>query len=277
MIEKNKQLLEKYSQYLSAIGMSQEYFYTLQKFAQYVNQRNEDLHNIDEQLLIEYFNERGKEIKAGRKNNFIKALKHFYIFLYGKERENPFKKISYLKTDRKLKPYITEEEFKKGLRYVISHYSCMLIIKIKALLTFMFYVGLRKEEVISLKRKNFNFEQDYVQIYASKVKRERIVPFPILTKKYLLQYFNIEPEKENAFNITVNQIDNVVKKLGEYFPNKRLSPHSLRHSCAKNLLKMGYDLATIAKFLGHASILTTQIYVDPDEEMIKNIYKQKGK
>ena len=56
--------------------------------------------------------------------------------------------------------------------------------------------------------------------------------------------------------------------------NKRVSPHTLRHSFATHLLKRGADLRAIQQMLGHESITTTEIYVHLDDLYLKKIIEK---
>ena len=66
-----------------------------------------------------------------------------------------------------------------------------------------------------------------------------------------------------------NRIDYWVKKQGL---NCKISPHTLRHSCATHLLEASGDLRAVQEFLGHEDISTTQIYTNLDFEHLNKVY-----
>ena len=114
-------------------------------------------------------------------------------------------------------------------------------------------------------------------------------PISIKMKELLLQYFAVEAEETNAFNLTVPQIRGIIKRVEQYFPGLKLNPHKFRKSCATNAYKMGMNLEEVQKFMGHKNISTTQRYVEEvkdeelrskflklEEEQMKKRKKQKG-
>jgi integrase/recombinase XerD len=68
-------------------------------------------------------------------------------------------------------------------------------------------------------------------------------------------------------------VDTIVKKYSKYAGiNKKVTPHTLRHSFATSLLKKGADIRAVQMLLGHSSIMTTQIYTHIEDKYLKEIH-----
>lgn len=145
-------------------------------------------------------------------------------------------------------------------------------LKTKALLYFWYFTGLRKSEILLLKRKNFDFENRTVKIQIPKTKEERIVCYTDTVKIYVEQYFLTETEEDNAFNLSQMKIKYIFFKLNQYVTDVKLYPHIMRHSYASHLLKQGMDLKSVQDLLGHASINSTIRYTKLNTKDIQEKY-----
>ena len=177
---------------------------------------------------------------------------------------------------RKLPDSITKEYFEGDIVPLLEDIFPKLL-KVKAILYFMFYTGIRQSEMFPIKRKDINLKACISKIYEKKTKKERLVLFPKRIKKILVEYFNSEPEKHNAFNIGKYSISDIFKTLKPYFPDVNIRPHLFRHSFATHLLRKGIDISIVSKLLGHNDIKTTMRYLQTDITLLKEVYNSKIK
>jgi len=272
----NTKILGDYFNYLEVMQMSKVYYNSLKVFFQeYLIPNKVLITDIKREHLTEYL--ANKKYSANSFNTFIKAGRHLFTHFLEIE-DSAFKKIKLLKVEKKIPDYINEEELRHGVKYAIVTMERYSTKKIIALLYFMFYSGLRKGEILNLTRADFSLEKRPIEVKVrvpTKGKHERIVYLPPKLRVMLYKYFNSEEEKGNAFNLCASGLDYLVKIFADSLPDKKISVHTFRHSYAKSLIKKGVDVTIVSKLLGHKNIETTLIYVDPEEEMIRDIYKKK--
>lgn len=156
-----------------------------------------------------------------------------------------------------------------------------------AMLEVLYATGIRVSELIGLKLNDVNFEHGFVIVYG-KGSKERIVPMGDKAKNKLLDYLRdsrptlLKSREAKTLFVTRRGkgmtrqgfwkiIKNYALKGGV---NKKISPHTLRHSFATHLLERGADLRTIQVMLGHSDISTTQIYTHVESERLKEIHKK---
>ena len=262
----------------------------INKFLDYCLNNNINLFNINIKDHLAIINNylltlKNKNYTNGTINNYIKAIKLFYKFCveynYLPEDfiDRVVSKLKLLKTERKIKDFFTKQELAYIVRMGQTFYTCMPPLRLKAVLYFLFYTGLRKSELVNLKRQDIDLEENTVIVRApTKNKEERVVFFPDSIKDLLKKYFDSEPERINAFNVTAPMLMHMTNALKRFAPSgKNFTLHSLRHSFANMLAKNMVDIRVAQKLLGHKQIENTMIYYDPDVEIIKEIYKKKIK
>jgi len=241
-------------------------------FVSFLEAQKQDL--ITQDLITQYI--QSKKWRIATTNLFINSGRNFFEFAFGKEAENPFRKFKTRKPDIKIKDFLTKEELDKGISYIIAE-SSLNATKVQAILYFMFDTGMRKTEVVNMKRENIIFdpEQSYVKIYIAKRNKERVDFITDKTRQYLESYFAMEAEIKNVFNISINQIEHLTNLLKRVFPNKNISPHTLRRSAALNWFKKGVGISDIQLLLGHENIATTAVYLRKNAEQLKETFKDK--
>lgn len=247
--------MEKFKNYLILNGYKSLNY--LQFISIFLKETNGE---ITQEAVNNFIVKNKDKYKNGTMNNFIKALKIYCKF---KELDIKFPKL--FKTTKKIPNYFKIRYLEETIIPAVSILFPDKKLKIETLLYFMFFTGLRKEEIMNVTRKDFNFTNRVVKITHKKSDKERYLP---LTKKLierLKKYFESEPEKQNAFNLGkggITYIFNVLKgdKNNPNFTEVNLTPHSFRHSFATHLRLRRMDIQDIKDLLGHSDIKTTEIY-----------------
>jgi integrase/recombinase XerD len=158
----------------------------------------------------------------------------------------------------------------------------------KAILETLYSCGLRVSELVNLKLSNLFFDQGYIKV-EGKADKERLVPISaravVEINKYVDGYrktLKIVPSAKDILFLNRRgqmlsrvMIFTVIKNLAlELNLNKKISPHTFRHSFATHLIDGGADLRSVQEMLGHESILTTEIYTHLDREYLKDTINQ---
>jgi integrase/recombinase XerD len=152
-----------------------------------------------------------------------------------------------------------------------------------ALLSLMFNTGARVSEIVALQTDDLQMASAPSIVLHGKGRKERICPLwpeTVHLLEKMLEERGIKPSESAALFLNHRGLDltrfgvrlifrKYVRKAAKSNPtlkNKRLHPHSARHSTAVHLLRSGVDLSTIAHWLGHTSVNTTNKYLSVDLE-----------
>ena len=256
-------MLNEFKDYLILDGYQPDNYYRAIK--QFLKETNNQ--EITEDTIKKYIINKIQTSAPETVNMFIKALKVYLRFIK-KEIQVPKQQ----KTPEKLPDSMTLEFFEKE---VIPRLDLLFIkgLKIKTVLYFMFYTGIRvPSEILSIKRKDFDLNNRTVKIYMQKTKRERIIVFPKKMLNLIIAYFGYEHEKENAFNLTKVKVEYMFKQLKPNFPEVHMRSRLFRHSFATHLLRQGADITIVSKLLGHTNIKSTLRYLGTNDVLIKEMY-----
>ena len=152
-----------------------------------------------------------------------------------------------------------------------------------AMLAMLYACGLRASELAGLKLTDVSFELGVIRVLGKGAK-ERIVPMAKEAATILKAYLAVRPAPKAGcvaafLSRTGKQLlrEDVYRIVKKYVVRNGLrghvSPHTLRHCFATQLLSNGADLRSVQEMLGHANIATTQIYTHVDASRIKSIHK----
>lgn len=228
--------------------------------------------------FMEYLTRRGN--KGTYINSLLKVVKSFVTYCYneGYGGFNTRHKFVWAKEDKPIVRAFKPEHIKMMLD------SCrgrdLLSLRDKAILTMFIETGIRCWELCCIKKEDVH--EDFI-IINGKNHKQRVSPITAPLSKAMIKYevarddyYKYKPCEYyfvsfHGYQLTNSAVEHIVKRHCEGIEGIRLSPHTLRHTFAQQHIKMGTDLYTISRLLGHESIGITQTYLNSlrDEEVIE--------
>ena len=208
----------------------------------------------------------------------------------GKINSSPLNDIESPKIENRLPEVLTEDEIKRLISSV--NLDSDFGQRNKTIIEVLYGTGIRVSELTELKLSNIFFEENILKV-TGKGNKERFVPLgkiaSIQIKKYLTNRDKLKINSKFSDILFLNRYGRqltrsmIFKIISDSYkridPDKKISPHTLRHSFATHLLKNGADLRTIQLILGHESITTTEIYTHLDtyhlDEVLKKFHPRK--
>ncbi|MDC3388593.1 tyrosine recombinase XerD [Flavobacteriaceae bacterium] len=244
--------------------------------------------SINSKTIKEFIYQVAKVINERSQARLISGLKSFFNYLLFEDyrNDNPLELIESPKTGRKLPDTLSLKDIDKLSSAV--DLSKPEGERNRAIIETLYGCGLRASELTNLKLSDLFFEEGFIKV-TGKGNKERFVPIGPWTQKYISIYrneirihMNIQPTFEDILflnrrgkQLTRAMIFTIVKRLAEKINlNKKISPHTFRHSFATHLLENGADLSAIQMMLGHESITTTEIYMHVDRTHLAKVIEQ---
>jgi len=154
----------------------------------------------------------------------------------------------------------------------------------RAILEMLFSTGLRVSELTNLKRKDINLKADEFTV-RGKGSKIRIVFLSSVAKQALAKYLKKRQDSEEHLFVSLPKKNRVtpltsrsIQRIVSYWARragivKPVTPHTLRHMFATDLLQNGADLRAIQELLGHSQITTTQVYTHLSNQALKEVYQ----
>ncbi|RPJ22285.1 MAG: integrase [Chloroflexi bacterium] len=266
---------------------------SLKLFLQFVAGQKQDPNTLAiEQLTVEktttflHYLEQDRQNKAGTRNIRLSAIHSFFRYLGNQqpqymEQSQRILSIPFKQTETREIQHLEFEEIQAVLKGIDR--STPDGRRDFVLLTLLFNTGARVSEVVALHATDLQLASPPTVLLHGKRKKERICPIWSETACLLREYLEeraIHPDRPEI--IFRNHCGTALTRFGvrlilrkylrraeQRMPSlkqKRLHPHSLRHGTAVHLLRAGVDLSTIAHWLGHNSINTTNKYLALDLE-----------
>ena len=199
-------------------------------------------------------------------------------------KEDPTENVQSPKIEKRIPNVLSAKEVELLLEQPVD--TDLKGIRDKAMLEFAYATGMRVTEIISLNLKDVNVKEGYVICKTGT--KQRTIPLGEMSIKALKNYINesrpflIKSDDVESLFVNINGKRLTRQgfwKIVKFYKDqahieKDITPGVLRHSFATHLLQNGADLKAIQTMLGHSDISSTQVYMQFQDEGIRNIYKK---
>lgn len=213
---------------------------------------------------------------SGCRSFFSWLLREKYI------SENPFELITTPKIEKRLPNFLYKDEIDKLFSSLSGEENFDL--RDRALIELLYGSGIRVSEAVKLNLSDIDLESGEVNVLG-KGSKERIALIGSKAISAIKEYIQksrpklLKNETRAVFlgrlgtRLTQRSIERLMKKwVKKALIDKKVTPHTLRHSFATHLLDHGADLRSVQELLGHSSLSTTQVYTHITKEKMKNVY-----
>ncbi len=258
----------------------------LTSFLKSINKDDIDYSDIDTIIIrefVEYLYNLG--ISSYSQARIISGIKSFfnYLLIEEKIKINPTELIESPKLDKKLPDTLNIEDIEKILLSI--ELDSFEGVRNRAIIETLYSCGLRVSELINLSYQNLYLDIGFIKVIG-KASKERLVPIGSAAIKYIKIYSdqhrkNIKIKSGNegflflnrrGSKISRNMIFIIIQKISKKINlEKKISPHTFRHSFATHMIEGGADLRAVQEMLGHESITTTEIYTHLNKEYLREV------
>ena len=265
----------------------QSYKRDITQYESYINEENLQYLKVtkdDIKKYLENLKNIGKKTSTISRN--LASIRSFYQYLVRtkKIKEDPTEGIQSPKVEKRVPSVLSSKEVELLLEQPKA--VDLKGIRDKAMLEFAYATGMRVTEIINLNLEDVNLKEGYVS--CTNANKQRNIPLGAISINALKEYIKkarpylIKSEDEKYLFVNINGkrltrqgFWKIVKFYKEQAHiDKDITPHVLRHSFATHLLQNGADLKAIQVMLGHSDISSTQVYMQFQDEGLKNIYKK---
>lgn len=239
------------------------------------------------QWLNRYKGEDGREISKTTQNYHLIALRSFLKYLARRDINTLApEKIELANSKRPQVSFLTAEEV--VALFSAADTSTQAGLRDRAILELLFSTGLRVSELVNLNRDSINLDKGEFSV-RGKGQKDRPVYMSDSAKAAVLAYLKSRKDESDPLFVQTSKSKNpdelnrltprTIQRIVETYRvkagiTKHVTPHTLRHSFATDLLGNGADLRSVQTMLGHANISTTQIYTHVTDPQLKEVHKQ---
>ena len=199
-------------------------------------------------------------------NRKLSSVNAFFDFCYKQHFSQKSDKYKFAKIPKLLPKFLSYEEVKEGLSLIDR--TTWIGARDYALILFLYASGARISECLALRTEDI--EGEWLHILHAKGEKQRVVPLAKVAIKAIDAYKSMMPFESDF--VWVNYKKGQLSRISAYKITQKylgVSPHVLRHSYATSLITGGADLRVVQELLGHASLLSTQIYTHIQKQNLK--------
>lgn len=292
---------EKYLEHLGVLNYAkrtiEERRYYLLKFFRFLGQMGvSDIAAVTRDLVRDYqahlheeVNEKGESNEVMTQNNGLRVVKLFFRFLREEDylAQDPSRDVPYAKTPKRLpRSILTRQEVRKLLRAPDTH--SLMGYRDRAMLEVFYSTGLRNSELAGLKVEDVDTVEGFVRVNLGKGGKDRVVPLGKIACRYVENYVHsVRPHlvkgtdnrilflSLQGYRMARAVIASVVRKYARKAKlGKTVTAHTLRHTCATQMMRNKANLRHIQELLGHACLTTTQVYTSVTIADLKEAHKK---
>ncbi|RJO59223.1 hypothetical protein C4546_03285 [Candidatus Parcubacteria bacterium] len=242
-------------------------------------------------FLNRLVNKQKEALKASTRNYHLIALRAFLKYLAKRDVSALApEKVELAKQAERQVNFLDGADLERFLEAPLKTQEPGLVkMRDKAILEMLFSTGLRVSELANLKKENVNLQKEEFTA-RGKGGKLRVVFLSQAARRWLGEYLEnrsdqepwlflrhdraVKKSAENLKPLTPRSVQRLVQFYAKAAGiTKRVTPHTLRHSYATDLLMNGADIRSVQSMLGHASITTTQIYTHVTNQQLREVYK----
>ena len=291
-MKKLEETLECFLDYLSIErGLAQNtiisYRYDLIKYINFLKKKRILSFNQTNKVSVKnyFIYLRGKDLEINSISRNLAAVKMLYRFLLmeGLIKEDITSLIEFPRVSKKLPHVLSLREI--NLLLDEANFKGKLGLRNRAVLELLYATGMRVSELIYLKINDINMENCMLKCLG-KGSKERMIPFGDKARQSLILYLDRlrpklvkNPDEDTLF---LNNRGERLSRQGVFYLvklyahkagiEKKVTPHTLRHTLATHLIENGADLRSVQEILGHSDISTTQIYTHVSRKWVSEEY-----
>ncbi len=237
------------------------YSFFAEKFLQRIQKNPSEVTQDDAKLYL-------SELFDTKSKNTIMLAAAALKFYYQEVLKKDFGEVRIPKKEKRLPEVLSKDEVRRLLE------SCDTT-KSRLIVSLLYSAGLRVSELVNLKVSDVNFQEHTGWVRRGKGAKDRLFTLSSVLGQDLQAYLS---GREHIYifsksePLTTRNIQKIIfglrKRAGI---QKKITPHTLRHSYATHLLEQGTDIRVIQALLGHSNLNTTQLYTHINSDQLKKV------